>query len=78
MIAIRSAGWRMMKVSDRVELISGEALKDDAAIMVNSGTCFLIASRVGGLMNMMRANRLCQTFSLMMRTGMRNSGSAPT
>ena len=44
---------------------------------VNSGTWLLYSSWVSGVMNMLRANRDCQASSVMMRIGMRYSGSAP-
>ena len=61
----------MMNVSVRVLSISGEAWKAGAQMTVNSGTCFRYASRLRGFRNMVRANRLCQACSVMMRIGSR-------
>ena len=61
----------MMKVSVRVPSMTGEAWKEGAQITVNSGTCRFSSSVLRIFMNMLRANRLCQAFSVMMRMGMR-------
>ena len=67
----------MIKVSVRVPSTMGEARKPGTASTVNSGTCFFSASWLRGFRNMVRANRLCHAFCVMMRTGKEYSGSAP-
>jgi hypothetical protein len=71
MMASRWVKLMMMKVSVRVPSITGEAWKDGAQITVNSGTCRLRASVLRIFMNMLRANRLCQAFSVIILMGMR-------
>ena len=61
----------MMKVSVRVPSMMGEAWNEGAQMTVNSGTWRLSSSVLRIFMNMLRANRLCQAFSVMMRMGMR-------
>ena len=55
----------------------GEAWNEGAQITVNSGTCRFSGPRLRIFMNMLRANRLCHAFSVMIRMGRRYSGSAP-
>ena len=62
--------------SDRVPCFAGSALNDGAQITVNSGVCAASSPTVG-TMKRLRTNRLCQAYSLIMRTGRRYSGSAP-
>ncbi len=50
---------------------SGSAFKRGMSMTVNSGTWLRNFSGSNSRMNMLRANRLCQAYSVMMRTGMR-------
>ena len=61
----------MMNVSVRVPSMIGEPWKDGAQITVNSGAWRFSSSVLRTFMNMLRANRLCQAFSVMIRIGMR-------
>ena len=60
-----------MKVSLRVPSSSGTALKLGMLTMVKSGTWRRYSSAPFKGMNMLRAKRLCQAYSVMMRTGNR-------
>ncbi len=70
---------RMMAVSLRVPSMRGSQLEARHRDHRELGDVALVARRAElGLMNMLRANRLCQACSVMMRIGIRYSGSAPT
>ena len=71
MMASRSEKLMMMKVSVRVPSMTGEARNEGAQITVNSGMWRLASSVARIFTNMLRANRLCQAFSVTMRMGMR-------
>ena len=68
---------RQMKVSLAVLSTDGAPLKDGIARMVNSGTKRRYSSSVCGSRNILRANRLCQAFSVTIRMGNWWAGSAP-
>ena len=71
MMASRCEKLMMMKVSVRVPSMMAEDWNEGAQITVNSGAWRLSSSVLLIFMNMLRANRLCQAFSVMMRMGRR-------
>ncbi len=64
-----------MNVSLGVPSVAGSALTDGSEMTVKSGSKVRSSSAVG-LMNRLRANRLCQASSVMTLTLRRNRGSA--
>ena len=73
-LPMRQSRWSKlstMNVFVAVPSICGMPLKPGQQMTVNSGTWRRYSSFVVGMMNMFRANRLCQACSVTMRTGMR-------
>ena len=64
----------MMNVSERVPSIIGEALNDGRSDDRELRHVLLHASWLRIFRNMVRANRLCHAFSVMMRMGRRTPG----
>src|ERR1700680_208068 len=75
MITIRRPRLTRMKVSERVPSTFGSAFKEGSEMTVKSGSKF-ISSSAFGLMNRLRANRLCQAYSVTTRTRSRWRWSA--
>jgi len=71
MMQSRSAKLSAMNVFDAVPSICWMPLKFGQQITVKSGTWRRYSSLVFSGRNMLRAKRLCQACSVMMRTGIR-------
>ena len=68
---------RTMKVLERVPSAAGSAVHPGASMTVKPGLKAASAAPSVSRRNMFCANRLCQAYSVMTRTGSRWAGSAP-